>query len=106
MRVEDPRDSTKRYFRSNKRVFVMNGQWFFSTREGEQGPFRTAKKAEEELERFKAEMSDLQKFQKNRETATKNSVLQRQGVPTLDRAQVIRPRRESVSQTKLREILI
>lgn len=53
-------------------------------------------------------MSDLQNFQKNRETATKNSALQLQGVPvpTRDRGKIIRSRRESVSQTKLREVLI
>jgi hypothetical protein len=106
MRVEDPRDSTKRYFRSNKRVFVLNGQWFYSTREGERGPFPTQKRAEEELERFKAEMSDLQRFQKNRETAKVESARHLHGVPTIERGRVIRPRREPVSQNKLRELLI
>lgn len=106
MRVEDPRDSTKRYFRANKRVFVLNGTWFFSTREGEKGPYPTQKKAEEELERFKAEMSDLQKFQKNRETVKKDLKLQLQTVPTLDRARVVRPRREPTTRAKLREVLI
>jgi len=108
MRSEDPRESTKRYFRADKRIIVMDGQWFYSTREGERGPFPTQKKAESEVKRFKEEMSDLQNFQKNRETATKNSALQLQGVPvpTRDRGKVIRSRRESVSQTKLREVLI
>ncbi len=105
MRVEDPRDSTKRYFRSNKRVFVLNGAWYYSTREGEKGPFPTAKKAEQELERFKAEMSDLQKFQKNRETEKQDRNIQAE--MALERTRAIRQRRNgALPQPKLREVLI
>ena len=105
MRLEDPRDSNKRYFRANKRVFVLNGSWFFSTREGEMGPYPTQKKAEEELNRFKAEMSDLQRFQKNRET--QNTDLRIRAEMSLERTRVIREKRSAPpSQPKLREILI
>lgn len=105
MRVEDPRDSNKRYFRSNKRVFVLNGSWFFSTREGEMGPFPTQRKAEEELERFKAEMSDLQRFQKKRESA--RDELRLQADMSRERTRLIRESRNlRPTQQTLREVLI
>ncbi len=66
MRVEDPRDSNKRYFRAGKRVFSLNGAWYFTTREGERGPFHTPEEAELQLRRFREEMNELNAFQKNR----------------------------------------
>lgn len=66
MRVEDPRESNKRYFRASKRVIRLNGAWYFTTREGERGPFSSPEEAEQQLRRFKAEMSELQAFQKSR----------------------------------------
>ncbi len=67
MRVEDPRESNKRYFRASKRVFSLNGAWYYTTREGDRGPYATPEEAELQLRRFKEEMSDLQAFQKSRE---------------------------------------
>jgi Domain of unknown function (DUF6316) len=66
MRVEDPRESNKRYFRASKRVISLNGAWYFTTREGERGPFSSPEEADLQLRRFKVEMSELQAFQKSR----------------------------------------
>lgn len=48
MRKNDPNDLTKSFFRTNDRFFQVNGQWFFSAREGEIGPFRTREQARRE----------------------------------------------------------
>ena len=47
MRLEDPRDSDKRYFRSSDRLICQNGDWYFLTREGEQGPYPSREAARE-----------------------------------------------------------
>lgn len=65
MRRRDDRDS-KTYFRS-ERVFATNGQWYFSTREGNCGPFRTSDLARAALARFINEKVELDGFQKSRE---------------------------------------
>ncbi len=66
MRVEDPRESNKRYFRAGKRVFSLNGAWYFTTREGERGPYPSPGEADLQLRRYKEEMCELQSFQKSR----------------------------------------
>ena len=66
MRVEDPRESNKRYFRAGKRMFSLNGAWYFTTREGERGPYPSPEEADLQLRRYKEEMSELQSFQKSR----------------------------------------
>ncbi len=48
MRKGDPNDLTKSFFRTNDRFFQVNGQWYFSAREGEIGPFRTRDQARRE----------------------------------------------------------
>jgi len=48
MRKNDPNDLTKSFFRTHDRFFQVNGQWFFSAREGEIGPFRTRDQARRE----------------------------------------------------------
>ncbi len=63
-RREDTEDKT--YFRS-ERVFGMNGQWYFSSREGDCGPFATPAMARNALERFLSEKVELAAFQKSRE---------------------------------------
>lgn len=68
MRLEDPKDDKKRFFRASKRLLVLNGEWYYSTREGERGPFKTREEAELQLERFKQDMRELQTFQTNRAT--------------------------------------
>ena len=54
MRKDDTTQSTQ--FRSADRVFCMNGQWFFQTREQDHGPFTSRGAATKELERYVSEM--------------------------------------------------
>jgi Domain of unknown function (DUF6316) len=63
-RREDKGDKT--YFRS-ERVFAMNGQWYFGSREGDCGPFKTPEIARAALARFINEKVELDGFQKSRE---------------------------------------
>ena len=41
-----------RYFRTASRLFCADGRWWFSTREGEEGPYPNREEAELGLERF------------------------------------------------------
>ena len=45
MRKSDARSLKKKFFRSNDRYFQINGQWYFSAREGDIGPFRSREQA-------------------------------------------------------------
>jgi hypothetical protein len=63
-RREDNEDKT--YFRSD-RLFSMNGQWYFSSREGDCGPFASREVAHAALARFVHEKIELDAFQKSRE---------------------------------------
>ena len=74
MRGSDPKDITRSYFRCQTRVFVLNGQWYFTTREGERGPFRSEQRAGAELERYIAECTQLKHFQKVREAEAMGSL--------------------------------
>ncbi len=47
MRKEDSKDKT--YFRSNDRVFHMNGGWWFATRDEDCGPYPSKTKAQAQL---------------------------------------------------------
>jgi hypothetical protein len=49
----------KTHFRS-ERIFSMNGNWYFATREGEQGPFASRTRAEAGLARFLTEQECLE----------------------------------------------
>ena len=62
-RRDDVEDKT--YFRSD-RLFCSNGEWFFVTREAEQGPYRNRDLAEAALQRFIGEKVDLKRFQGTR----------------------------------------
>jgi hypothetical protein len=55
----------KTYFRS-ERIFSMNGNWYFATREGEQGPFASRNRAEAGLRRHLSELEQLEAFQQSR----------------------------------------
>ena len=68
MRRTDPEDTSKRYFRTAERVFSMNGQWYFTAREGDFGPFRTREGALREGARYVRERLDLDSFQKARQS--------------------------------------
>lgn len=67
MRRSDPKSTTKSFFRTGDRVFVLNGQWFFATREGEVGPFRSREAALKEVRRFVQERHALERFQRARD---------------------------------------
>ncbi|MGI9325540.1 MAG: DUF6316 family protein [Pseudomonadales bacterium] len=71
MRRNDPKQSDRSYFRSSARTFQMNGSWYFSTREGDQGPCTTKSAAERELGRYVRDLRELRGFQKSREHAPK-----------------------------------
>jgi hypothetical protein len=45
----------------------MNGQWYFTAREGDIGPFRTRDVADSEAARYVREREDLDSFQKARQ---------------------------------------
>ena len=66
MRRTDPKQPSKRYFRTQERVFAMNGQWYFTAREGDVGPFHTRERALEEVARYAQEHQDLERFQNSR----------------------------------------
>jgi hypothetical protein len=48
-------------------LFCSNGQWFFTTREGAQGPYGQKEQAEMALRRFIGEKVDLKEFQDSRD---------------------------------------
>jgi hypothetical protein len=96
MRREDEQEKT--YFRSTDRVFNLNGGWYFSTREGEVGPFATEQQAQFEIARFITEKTDLALFQNHREEKLKTSVraevYEFKGRPYAPAKHVTRPRAE------------
>jgi hypothetical protein len=69
-RREDNEDKT--YFRSD-RLFSMNGQWYFSAREGDCGPYASRDLARAALARFINEKIELDSFQKSREREPRKS---------------------------------
>jgi len=46
------------YERAESRTFVRNGKWYFSSREGDFGPFETEAEATEDMEAY-VELIDL-----------------------------------------------
>ena len=52
----------KAYFRSSERLFRVNSDWYFSTREGDQGPFESEREAAYELRLFIEEQVSLRKI--------------------------------------------
>ena len=55
MRKKDTGNTT--HFRAGNRVFCLNGEWFFQTREDDHGPFPTRDAAELDLKRYVEEMN-------------------------------------------------
>lgn len=72
MRRTDRNDGSGRYFRSGDRVFSVSGRWFFSAREGEQGPFPSREAAVKEASRYVHEQVALARFQNAREKGLAN----------------------------------
>lgn len=60
-------DKDRRYFRSETRLFNLNGSWYFATREEDQGPFPRRELAEVEALRYADERLALCGFQESRE---------------------------------------
>lgn len=52
MRKNDTSDQKKSFFRTLDRFFQANGQWYFSAREGDIGPFRSRPQAVREAEAY------------------------------------------------------
>ena len=50
MRESDEQQT--KHFRTGSRFFCADGKWFYSTREGEVGPFNSREEAEEGLREF------------------------------------------------------
>jgi len=50
MRKHDPEQKT--FFRSEERIFQVNGAWWFSIREGESGPYPSRDAARDALTQF------------------------------------------------------
>ena len=53
------------YFRSSERLFRVNSAWYFSAREGDQGPFDSEERAARELQRYIEEQVSLHKCLKS-----------------------------------------
>ena len=50
MRKSD--ENSRKYFRAGTRIFRVEQQWFFTTREGEEGPFSSELDAKARLKEF------------------------------------------------------
>lgn len=56
-------DQEKRaYFRSSERVIRVNGAWYFASREGDHGPYRSEAQAVIEAQRYVQECVELATF--------------------------------------------
>lgn len=73
MRYTDSIDGSKRFFRSEERLFQVNGKWFFAAREGDMGPFVTRTEAEEELRRYVVQRRELDHFQHQRDAERRSN---------------------------------
>ena len=49
----------KLFYRSNKRAFCVNGDWFYQTREGNRGPFDSQEAALRDAQQYQHEMTDI-----------------------------------------------
>jgi len=49
----------RQFFRASSRVFCLNGEWFFQTREDDHGPFTRREAAEQALARYVSEMQEF-----------------------------------------------
>jgi len=52
----------RQFFRASSRVFCLNGEWFFQTRESDHGPFTKREAAEQALDRYVNEMQDMERM--------------------------------------------
>ncbi len=63
MREEDEQ-SNVRHFRMAHRYFCENGQWWFSTREGEEGPYPSREAAETAMQRYVDSINAMKEYKK------------------------------------------
>lgn len=64
MRKSDGQDK-RVFFRADDRFFRIDSDWFYTTREGEQGPFASQKEAKRHLDQFVAlEAMKVNQFEK------------------------------------------
>ena len=69
MRKSDAKEKT--HFRAKDRVFQINDDWWFATRDGDRGPFASKKVAAEELANYVREvrgdidLNEIGEFDKN-----------------------------------------
>jgi hypothetical protein len=63
-----------RFFRVGDRVSVVNGQWFVTTREGEEGPFHSRAQAEQALARLVAGWQAARAFAEERSQRRESAV--------------------------------
>ena len=64
---KDDQDTNKRFFRAGDRVFRMNEQWWFTTREGDRGPYGSQAIATRELQSYIDAMKLLEDSKKRKE---------------------------------------
>ena len=74
-------DPGKVYYRSDSRLFRMNEEWFFASREGDQGPYRSEGEANLELERHIAGSQML--------TPLKTKAMEKLEIPDIDELPVV-----------------
>ena len=66
MRDKDEKTNVS-HFRTTERFFCQNGGWWFSTREGEEGPFDTREDAKAALDRFVGSVQFSEQWQAEKE---------------------------------------
>ncbi len=55
----DDIDKDRQFFRSPQRICRVNELWYFASREGDQGPYRSEGEVRSELDRYVTAASDL-----------------------------------------------
>lgn len=82
MREIDDEKSTVRHFRTANRFFCQDGRWWFSTREGEEGPFNSREHAEAGMERYVESIRMMEKI-KAEKSAELEALPKQTGDPTI-----------------------
>ena len=52
-------EQPKQFFRAAARLYCLNGEWYFQTRDEDRGPYTKREAAEAALETYCGEMADL-----------------------------------------------
>ena len=66
MREQDEKSNVS-HFRTAHRFFCQDGQWWFSTREGEEGPFNSREHAENARDCYVDSIQMMEKIQREQE---------------------------------------